>query len=68
MTGSPYGGAVISARAFFIFSFCCYEERTIPQGLGERQRDREMGRHFPIFILFFFSDDKRTITRYDRIG
>lgn len=54
MTGSPYGGAVISARAFFIFSFCCYEERTIPQGLGERQRDREMGRHFPVFVLNFF--------------
>lgn len=54
MTGSPYGGAVISALAFFIFSFCCYEERTIPQGLGERQRDREMGRHFPTFVLFFF--------------
>lgn len=54
MTGSPYGGAVISALAFFIFSFCCYEERTIPQGLGERQRDREMGRHFPVFVLLFF--------------
>lgn len=53
---------------FFIFSFCYYEERTIPQGLGEIQRDREMGRHFPIFVLFFFSDDKRIITRYDRIG
>lgn len=65
MTGSPYGGAVISARAFFIFSFCCYEERTIPQGLGEGQRD---GETFPHLHTLFFSDDKRTITRYDRIG
>lgn len=64
MTGSPYGGAVISALAFFIFSFCCYEERTIPQGLGERQK---WGDITPSSYSFF-SDDKRIITRYDRIG
>lgn len=64
MTGSPNGGAVISARAFFIFSFCCYEERTIPQGLGERQRDRDTERWGDISpsSYSFFSDDKRIIT------
>lgn len=51
----------------FLFSlFAVMKSERYHKG-WERDRDREMGRHFPVFVLNFFSDDKRIITRQDRI-